>query len=237
MGEANDSGEEYVAKITEGLQHLAFPIADLVFLPGNPNEGDVEYVARMYDEFGQTKPTICKKTENGKGLILAGNTGVRAARDVLGWTHVAVNWADDWDDAKAKAYVIGDNESARRSTENLEYKAAMLEEVSEISPDMLDAIGFDLADIQEMMERIDQEDLRLLEEDSVTFGDEEESDEEPPAPAPKIAQKAIIQYTIVFDDEDQQQSWFSFLRWLKTNYEEDTLGERLYKFLGSLSMG
>lgn len=238
MGEAGDSGEEFVAKITDGLQHLAFPIADLVFMPGNPNEGDVEYVARMYDEFGQTKPTICKKLENGKGLILAGNTGVRAVRDILGWTHVAVNWVEDWDDAKSKAYVIGDNESARRAHENLEYKAAMLEDVAE-QPHYLDVLDFDLADIQEMVERANQEDMSFLDPDYTVERDDEEEDEndtEDTTPTPKITQKAVIQYTIFFDDEDQQQTWFTFLRWLKSNYEDDTLGERLHQFLGSLNM-
>jgi hypothetical protein len=43
----------------------------------------------------------------------------------------------------------------------------------------------------------------------------------------------VIQFNIVFDDEQQQQQWFGLVRQLKAKYPDDeTLGSRLAKFIG-----
>jgi len=42
----------------------------------------------------------------------------------------------------------------------------------------------------------------------------------------------IIQYNIIFDDESQQDKWFSFLRKLKDKYpNQETIGERLSQYI------
>jgi hypothetical protein len=45
--------------------------------------------------------------------------------------------------------------------------------------------------------------------------------------------KAIVQYSLVFDDADQQRRWYDFLRWLRTDAEinGETTAERLLDFL------
>lgn len=45
--------------------------------------------------------------------------------------------------------------------------------------------------------------------------------------------KAIVQYTLVFDDPDQQRRWYDFLRWLRSDAEinGETTAERLLDFL------
>ena len=45
----------------------------------------------------------------------------------------------------------------------------------------------------------------------------------------------VIQYAIVFENEEQQARWFAFVRWLKANDKEnDTLAGRLDAYLGTL---
>jgi hypothetical protein len=49
--------------------------------------------------------------------------------------------------------------------------------------------------------------------------------------------KAVVQYTLVFDDSDQQRKWYSFIRWLRNSpvYEGDTTAERLMTFIDAHS--
>lgn len=45
--------------------------------------------------------------------------------------------------------------------------------------------------------------------------------------------KAVVQYTLVFDDSEQQRTWYSFLRWLRADpgTDGDTIGERIINFI------
>jgi hypothetical protein len=47
--------------------------------------------------------------------------------------------------------------------------------------------------------------------------------------------RAVVQYTLVFDNTDQQRKWYSFIRWLKTDAgnDGDTIAERIINFLES----
>jgi hypothetical protein len=46
---------------------------------------------------------------------------------------------------------------------------------------------------------------------------------------------AIVQYSLVFDDVDQQTKWYSFIRWLKSDpgIDGETTAERLINFIDS----
>ncbi len=76
--------------ISEDLEPLATPIADLRELPGNPRVGDVGAVARSLDQFGQRKPIVALRD----GTIIAGNHTWKAANQ-LGWEKIAVVYVDD----------------------------------------------------------------------------------------------------------------------------------------------
>lgn len=45
--------------------------------------------------------------------------------------------------------------------------------------------------------------------------------------------KAVVQYTLVFDDPDQQKKWYTFIRYLRTDpaYDGNTTAERLMSFI------
>lgn len=47
--------------------------------------------------------------------------------------------------------------------------------------------------------------------------------------------KAVVQYTLVFDNADQQRQWYDFVRWLRSDpgTDGDTTAERLLNFLSA----
>lgn len=51
------------------------------------------------------------------------------------------------------------------------------------------------------------------------------------------APKAVVQYTIVFDDPEQQRRWYDFIRWLRNEpaYDGDTNAEKLISFIDAHS--
>jgi len=54
---------------------------------------------------------------------------------------------------------------------------------------------------------------------------------------PGAAPRAVVQYTIVFDDPDQQKRWYDFVRWLRNNpgYDGATTGQKILSFIDSHS--
>lgn len=46
----------------------------------------------------------------------------------------------------------------------------------------------------------------------------------------------VIQYTLIFDDESQQDAWFSFVRWLKKSVDGETIGGRLANYIEGLEI-
>jgi hypothetical protein len=49
--------------------------------------------------------------------------------------------------------------------------------------------------------------------------------------------KAVVQYTIVFDDPEQQRRWYDFIRWLRNEaaYDGETNAEKLISFIDAHS--
>lgn len=219
-------------KIAADLVDLAYPIDKLRTLPGNYNKGNVPGVRRSYDKFGQRKPIVARTVEEGSdvGLILAGNTQYQAAKEE-GWTHIAVSWVEDeegWDDAMASAFAVADNELGKQSEEDLELKMEMIE-AFENDFELMDAASLDLAVLQEMEEQ--------MEADVITETDSEDDDgdteTDPRDDLPSVSEpRMVVQTTIVFDDETQQQRWYKFVRWLRKEYPDgETVAARLNEYL------
>lgn len=98
--------------IAEGLRELAVPVGELHEDPANARTGHaVERIAASLAQYGQRKPLVANRAQNGK--VIAGNGTLRAARS-LGWSHVAVVWVED-DAATAVGYGIADNRTAELS--------------------------------------------------------------------------------------------------------------------------
>lgn len=109
----------YTPRIHPDLRDQAVPMDSLNEFYKNPNEGDEEVVASSLKRNGQYKAiTVNKGTLTGRpDEILCGNTTFRAARDLLDWPDIAVEFIDVGEHA-ARRIVAADNESARKSKTN-----------------------------------------------------------------------------------------------------------------------
>lgn len=89
---------------------MKISITDLSLDPKNARKHsarNLEAIAASLEKFGQRKPIVVHR-----GVVLAGNGTLEAARS-LGWTEIDVaEVPDDWDNDTAKAYALADNRSA-----------------------------------------------------------------------------------------------------------------------------
>jgi len=85
-------------------------ITDLSLDPKNARKHsarNLEAIAASLEKFGQRKPIVVHR-----GVVLAGNGTLEAAKS-LGWTEIDVaEVPDDWDNDTAKAYALADNRTA-----------------------------------------------------------------------------------------------------------------------------
>jgi ParB-like chromosome segregation protein Spo0J len=132
--------------IPDELTPFLVPVGDLSELPGNPRRGDVEAVKRSYATFGQRKPIVGRRMDDGTSVVVAGNHQLKAARE-LGWSHIAVVWADDLTDDEAKAFALADNRVAELGGYDDESLTRLLEEVAEDSA-LLAATGYTTEDVE-----------------------------------------------------------------------------------------
>lgn len=140
-----------ISKIVPELEHIAVPVEELHEDPENIRVHDDrshEAVAESFNEFGQRKPLIA--LENGK--VIAGNAGLVAARDLLGWTHVAVvRFADD-EEEKALRYAIADNRTAELSWFDESRLREAVKKLAAVNPTNTIGLGFTKNELAAMVE-------------------------------------------------------------------------------------
>lgn len=138
-------------KIHSSLESMAFPIDKLIHLDKNPRKGNVEAIAASYEEFGQVKPIVAKKNEDGTATIVAGNHQVMAAKQ-LGWDKIAVVFIEG-DDKHAIAYALADNRTMELGYTDDDMLQKLLTEVSEEYSDLWTGLGWDEFEMAAMDER------------------------------------------------------------------------------------
>jgi hypothetical protein len=256
--------------IHPSLKSLAVDIDSLDYLEGNPRIGNVEAIMASYSEFGQVKPIVAKKNEDGTATVIAGNHQLEAAVN-LGWEQIAVIFLDA-DDKKAIAFALADNRTMELGYTEPELLTDMLLEISEYYPDLLDGLGwdeFELASMESDMiieqarmdnseEEIPQTREQIAEQkvyddavDSIKGMVQKDDSGENRIVAnsnldhsdiatrgstiavPGSAPQAAVQYTIVFDNADQQALWYKFIKWLRSDpaVDGDTTAEKLINFI------
>jgi len=127
-------------KIHPDLDNLKTPVDQLKHLEDNPRVGDVDAVARSYDEFGQRKPIVA----TSDGTVIGGNHQLAAAKK-LGWSHIAVIVTDD-NELTAKAFALADNRTAELGSYDNDLLSEMLAAVSS-DPKLLAATSFKEEDL------------------------------------------------------------------------------------------
>jgi len=256
--------------IHPSLKSLAVDIDTLDYLEGNPRIGNVDAIMASYSEFGQVKPIVARKNEDGTATVIAGNHQLEAAIN-LGWEQIAVIFLDA-DDKKAIAFALADNRTMELGYTEPELLTDMLLEISEYYPDLLEGLGWDEFELASMETDV------IIEENSVigkrgefeettqqtteqrafndavdsikTMVQKDESGENrivansnldhsdiatrgSTVAVPGSAPQAAVQYTIVFDNADQQAQWYKFIKWLRSDpaVDGDTTAEKLINFI------
>lgn len=212
-----------VENILPGLHPLITPLAWIETLPGNPRRGRVDAIARSYDRFGQRKPLVVRVTGevdgHPVGYTEAGNHGLQAMRDRLGWSYGAVVWVDE-SEHEAFAFSLADNRSHDLGAYDMNELAAGIAALSAL-PDLLSDAGFDGDAV-----------ARIARQTTVGALGQAQGDDEGSGMGNRGLGTPVVSTTIVFDDGVQQQVWYSFIRHLKGLYPDaDTTGERLQLFI------
>ena len=127
---------------------MKISITDLSLDPKNARKHsarNLEAIAASLEKFGQRKPIVVHR-----GVVLAGNGTLEAAKS-LGWTEIDVaEVPDDWDNDTAKAYALADNRTAELAEWDESELAKQLLELQDADWD-IEELGFDipaLADIE-----------------------------------------------------------------------------------------
>ena len=127
---------------------MKISITDLSLDPKNARKHsarNLEAIATSLEKFGQRKPIVVHR-----GVVLAGNGTLEAAKS-LGWTEIDVaEVPDDWDNDTAKAYALADNRTAELAEWDESELAKQLLELQDADWDITE-LGFDipaLADIE-----------------------------------------------------------------------------------------
>ena len=141
--------ENDLSYIAADLRPLAHSIAELHEHSHNAryhSEANLQAIAASYKAFGQRKPIVCRRDGN---VSIAGSGQLRAARDILGWSHIAVVWTDD-DEQTATAFAIADNQTGALASWNNETLLSQLAELRDGAA--LDGVGFTEDEVKAMID-------------------------------------------------------------------------------------
>ena len=132
-------------------------LADIRLDPKNPrshNKRQIHQIARSIDTFGFNVPILI----DSENQVIAGHGRVLACQE-LGWTEVPTICLEHLSSAQAKAYMIADNKLTDNSSWDENLLAQSLKALSELDLDFeLDAIGFEMAEIDLYIEQLDVSD-------------------------------------------------------------------------------
>jgi len=251
--------------IHESIKKLAKPIDKLLPLENNPRRGDVDAIAASYAEFGQVKPIVVKDNGDDTFTVIAGNHQVEAAKKLGWDKIAAVVLDADDERAVAFALADNRTMELGHSEQSqiIDLISQISTDYSTLLTD-LKWDEFEMAAMDEWVERnvsTEEDELEdgyvpptfigsvdLAKVDVVKDDDgnskmtaKEGVDEKDAVTRGSAAAgtssngKAVVQYTLVFDDADQQRDWYSFIRFLRSSpvYEGDTTAERLMNFVQS----
>lgn len=130
-------------------------ISELQLDPNNARKHstrNLEAISESLVKFGQRKPLVVHR-----GVVIAGNGTLEAAR-LIGWTEIQIaEVPDDWDKETAKAYALADNRSAELAEWDEATLAKQLLELDANGWD-IEALGFQQREV-ERPEPVDVDDV------------------------------------------------------------------------------
>ncbi len=196
-------------KPAQGITHgETRRLGDLKPHPRNSREHPAEQldqIAAAMEEFGWTIPLLVDESN----VILAGHGRWMAGKQKFGEDYEApASVARGLSEAQKRAYVIADN----KLTEQGRWNESLLK--------------IELGELRAMDFKLDSLGFTSLQADTLL---------KPIEPAPQRSSKIgspVISYSLVFDDAEQQQRWFRFVRKLKQEYAgNSSIAAKLDRFL------
>jgi hypothetical protein len=253
-----------VSNIAKSIRSLAVDIDTLKPLPGNPRKGNVDAIMASYTEFGQVRPIVVRPENDGTATVIAGNHQLEAAKR-LGWKEIAVvQFEADDQRAIAFALADNrTNELGHTDNDLLQNMLGQITETYEELLDNLGWDEFELAAIEESSlhfntitengyiapvmrtEAIDEISVPPVRIETNSEGSRivapEQSDTKSLVTQGSTtanasgSKSAVVQYTLVFDNADQQSEWYRFVRWLRSepSIVGDTTAQRLLDFINA----
>lgn len=222
-------------KVDKQLENLLQPLGKLVSLPGNPRQGNVAAIKSSYEEFGQLKPIVGVANDDDTITIVAGNHQLEAVQE-LEWTHVAVLVAP-LSQARAVSFALADNRIQELGYSDPNLLFEMLEDVVQEMPAFWDDLGWDDFEMASMETAAEVHESSAFADGyippQITMPDVDKLHyESSPEDAKTIATQGATtvgkegatarhQYTILFQDAEENGQWYQFLRWLKEQPEAD----------------
>ena len=149
-----------INNIHPSLESLSVPIDSLVTLDNNPRKGNVDAIASSYEEFGQIKPIVVRPNDDGTATVIAGNHQLQAAI-LLGWDKIAVV-SYDVDDTRALAFAVADNRTMELGYTDVDLLNALILDVSDVYPELLEDLGWDKFDLAEVEQQSIKETNEVL---------------------------------------------------------------------------
>ena len=169
----------------------------------------VAQIAASITEFGFLNPILVDSNDG----IVAGHGRLSAARE-LALDVVPVVVLDHLTEAQKKAYILVDNKLA----ENASWNEELLQE---------EIVALNLQDFDISILGWDEDEIREIMEYDSAFGEGEGEGE-----SRGLGGEPVIQYNIIFDNEQQQQIWFDFLKDLRQSQPDDTtIAEKIINFI------
>lgn len=186
------------------------PVSRLVPYAKNARTHSAAQIAQLaasIKEWGWTTPVLVDE----QGVLIAGHGRVLAAKQ-LGITEIPCMVARGWSEAQKKAYVLADNQLPLNAGWDADILRMEIREIEALNFD-IGKIGFDTEALAKMF------DVAPVERQSTES---------------RGLGEAVVQFNIVFDDAEQQDAWFAFVRVLKGMYPDaETLGARLALYIAA----
>jgi len=169
----------------------------------------VAQIAASITEFGFLNPILVDSNDG----IVAGHGRLSAARE-LALDVVPVVVLDHLTEAQKKAYILVDNKLA----ENASWNEELLQE---------EIVALNLQDFDISILGWDEDEIREIMEYDSAFAEGDGDGE-----SRGLGGEPVIQYNIIFDNEQQQQIWFDFLKDLRQSQPDDTtIAEKIINFI------
>lgn len=159
--------------INAELEHLAVPVETLTHFDGNARDHDLPLIAASLKANSQYRSIVVRRHEdpNRNNVVLAGNGTLAAARDLLGWSHVAAEYVE-CTDQQARRIVLVDN----RANDKSRYHDDKLAELLKDLEGDYEGTGFVEDDLEDLLLSLQPMSLEQLEGE---HGEPEPSDSWP----------------------------------------------------------